>query len=232
MASQTAAKAATNNRVKDLDDPFTVYEIEVEFTSPVLATLGATKDWLSDYVRSLMTGESNPVLASLKELGTIDETAILEFYEKRNVFPVDSDGQPCLKASQFRSAIHEVTERLGIPGRTGYLAEVIKSLEMPPLIRLESVVIDHFSRPISTGGPGRKNGGGAFFQAQMALAGATCSFTCGLLKQNNLNDQLFRKLFNLTGRIIGLGPSKMRNDGFGRFTVTKLEGPPDPEAAD
>lgn len=214
------------NTVKDLEDPFAVYDVAVKFTSPLLATLGATKDWLSEYVRRLMTGESNPVLASLRELGTIDETAILEFYEKRNVFPVDEDGQPCLKASQFRSAIHEATERLGIPGRTGYMAQVIKSLEMPSLIRLEDCVIDHYSRPISTGGPGRNGkgaSGGAFFQAQMALADTTCTFTCGLLKQNNLNDQLFRKLWGLTGRIIGLGPSKMRNDGFGRFEVTRLE---------
>ncbi len=211
------------NTVKDLEDPFAVYDVAVRFTSPLLATLGATKDWLSEYVRRLMTGETNPVLASLRELGTIDETAILEFYEKRNVFPVDEDGQPCIKASQFRSAVHESTERLGIPGRTGYMAQVIKSLEMPSLIRLEDCVIDHYSRPISTGGPGRNGGTGAFFQAQMALAGTTCTFTCGLLKQNNLNDQLFQKLWGLTGRIIGLGPSKMRNDGFGRFDVTRLE---------
>lgn len=225
----TATRLAKGtNTVKDLDDPFAVYDVAVKFTSPLLATLGATKDWLSEYVRRLMTGESNPILASLRELGTIDETAILEFYEKRNVFPVDEDGQPCIKASQFRSAIHEATNRLGIPGRTGYMAEVIKSLEMPPLIRLEDCVIDHYSRPISTGGPGRggngaRGGSGAFFQAQMALADTTCTFTCGLLKQNNLNDQLFRKLWGLTGRIIGLGPAKMRNDGFGRFEVTRLE---------
>lgn len=223
----TTRPAKGTNTVKDLEDPFAVYEVGVAFMSPLLATLGATKDWLSEYVRRLMTGESNPVLASLRDLGTIDEMAILEFYEKRNVFPVDEDGQPCIKASQFRSAIHEATERLGIPGRTGYMAQVIKSLEMPPLIRLEDCVIDHYSRPISTGGPNRGgkggNGGGAFFQAQMALAGTTCAFTCGLLKQNNLNDQLFRKLWGLTGRIIGLGPSKMRNDGFGRFEVTRLE---------
>ncbi len=222
MATGTRLAKGTNT-VKDLEDPFAVYDIAVKFTSPLLATLGATKDWLSEYVRRLMTGETNPVLASLRELGTIDETAILEFYEKRNVFPVDEDGQPCIKASQFRSAIHEATERLGIPGRTGYMAQVIKSLEMPSLIRLEDCVIDHYSRPISTGGPGRNGGGGAFFQAQMALADTTCTFTCGLLKQNNLNDQLFRKLWGLTGRIIGLGPSKMRNDGFGRFEVTRLE---------
>lgn len=216
------ATAVKGVKVKDLDDPFDNYDIGILFRTPLLATLGATKDWLSEYVRRLMTGETNPVLASLREMGTIDETAILEFYEKRNVFPVDEDGQPCLKASQLRSAFHEATERLGIPGRKGYMADVIKSLEMPGLIRLDDCVIDHFSRPISTGGPGR-GGNGAFFQAQMVLAGASCSFTCGLLKQNTINDQLFTKLWGLTGRIIGLGPSKMRNDGFGRFDVTRLE---------
>lgn len=200
------------------------YQVDVTFTSPVLATLGATKDWLGDYVKGLMSGASNPVLASLNDLGVIDEMAIMEFYEKRNVFQIDGDGQPCLKASQFRSAIYESTLRLGIPGKTGYLAEVIKSLEMPSLIRLDNCVINHFSRPISTGGPGRKsNSNGALFQAQMATAGATCSFTCGRLKQNALNDELFRKLFVLAGRIVGLGPSKMRNDGWGRFTVDRLD---------
>lgn len=219
----TKYAAAAANRVKDLDDPFAVYDVELTFTSPLLATLGATKDWLGDYVRTLMSGHSNPVLASLHDLGEIDEAAILEFYEKKNVFPVDADGAPCVKASQFRSAIYEATNRLGIPGRSGYMAEVIKSLEMPSLIRLDDCVIDHFSRPISTGGPGRNGGTGALFQAQMAKAGATCRFTCGLLKQNNLNDELFRKLWALTGRIIGLGPSKMRNDGWGRFTIDRLE---------
>lgn len=217
------ATAVKGVKVKDLDDPFDVYDMGITFTSPLLATLGATKDWLTDYVRTLMSGATNPVLASLKEMDVVEETAVMEFYEKRNVFPVDADGQPCLKSSQLRSAFHEATERLGIPGRKGYMADVIKSLEMPGLIRLDGCTIDHFSRPISTGGPGRNGGGGAFFQAQMVLAGASCTFTCGLLKQNTINDQLFTKLWGLTGRIIGLGPSKMRNDGFGRFEVTRLE---------
>lgn len=219
----TRAAAAVNNRVRDLDNPFATYQVAITFTSPLLATLGATKDWLGDYVKGLMSGASNPVLASLNDMGVIDEAAIMEFYEKRNVFPIDADGQPCVKASQFRSAIYESTMRLGIPGRTGYLAEVIRSFEMPSLIRLDDCTIDHFSRPISTGGPGRANSNGALFQAQMATAGATCSFTCGLLKQNALNDQLFGKLWTLAGRIVGLGPSKMRNDGWGRFTVDRLD---------
>lgn len=216
------ATAVKGVKVNDLDDPFDVYDIEIKFTSPLLATLGATKDWLADYARTVMRSDLNPIRAAIAEMGVVTEEAILEMYEKRNVFPIDDDGQPCLKASQMRSAIHDVTERLGIPGRKGYMAEVLKSLEMPGRIRLEDCVIDHFSRPINTGGPGRTSNG-ALFQSQMALPGATCTFTCGLLKQNTVNDQLFRKLVNLAGRIIGLGPAKMRNDGFGRFDVIRLE---------